>query len=66
MNFIIALGQCALAGAFASWYFAFQKPDVSRHDCWEGSGEVASREGWGDVVSSRIGGVSIADQFIDS
>lgn len=29
MNFIIALGQCALAGAFASWYFAFHKPDVS-------------------------------------
>lgn len=27
MNFIIALGQCALAGAFASWYFAFHKPD---------------------------------------
>lgn len=27
MNFIIALGQCALAGAFASWYFAYHKPD---------------------------------------
>ncbi|EDO44245.1 predicted protein [Nematostella vectensis] len=27
MNFIIALGQCVLAGAFASWYFAFNKPD---------------------------------------
>lgn len=27
MNFIIALGQCVLAGAFASWYFAFHKPD---------------------------------------
>ena len=30
MNFIIALGQCVLAGAFASWYFTYQKPDVSR------------------------------------
>ena len=29
MNFVIALGQCVLAGAFASWYFAFHKPDVS-------------------------------------
>ena len=29
MNFIIALGQCVLAGAFASWYFTYQKPDVS-------------------------------------
>ena len=29
MNFIIALGQCVLAGAFASWYFAYHKPDVS-------------------------------------
>ncbi|XP_031574217.1 choline transporter-like protein 4 isoform X2 [Actinia tenebrosa] len=27
MNFIIALGQCVLAGAFASWYFAFDKPE---------------------------------------
>ncbi|XP_015753847.1 PREDICTED: choline transporter-like protein 2 [Acropora digitifera] len=27
MNFIIALGQCVLAGAFASWYFTYQKPD---------------------------------------
>ncbi|KAJ7334391.1 hypothetical protein OS493_014702 [Desmophyllum pertusum] len=27
MNFIIALGQCVLAGAFASWYFAFHKPE---------------------------------------
>lgn len=27
MNFIIALGQCVLAGAFASWYFAYHKPD---------------------------------------
>ncbi|XP_068728860.1 choline transporter-like protein 4 [Montipora capricornis] len=26
MNFIIALGQCVLAGAFASWYFAYHKP----------------------------------------
>lgn len=32
MNFIIALGQCVLAGAFASWYFAFHKPDVSKQD----------------------------------
>ena len=29
MNFVIALGECVLAGAFASWYFAFHKPDVS-------------------------------------
>ncbi|CAB4032448.1 Choline transporter 4, partial [Paramuricea clavata] len=27
MNFVIALGECVLAGAFASWYFAFHKPD---------------------------------------
>nr|KAF6445156.1 solute carrier family 44 member 5 [Molossus molossus] len=27
INFVIALGQCALAGAFASYYWAFQKPD---------------------------------------
>uniref|UniRef100_A0A8D3D7M9 Choline transporter-like protein n=1 Tax=Scophthalmus maximus TaxID=52904 RepID=A0A8D3D7M9_SCOMX len=26
-NFIIALGQCTLAGAFASYYWAFSKPD---------------------------------------
>ncbi|XP_051852802.1 choline transporter-like protein 5 [Antechinus flavipes] len=26
-NFSIALGQCTLAGAFASYYWAFQKPD---------------------------------------
>ena len=25
MNFIIALGQCVLAGAFASWYWAWDK-----------------------------------------
>ena len=25
MNFIIALGQCVLAGAFAQWYFTYQK-----------------------------------------
>ncbi|XP_078343267.1 choline transporter-like protein 4 isoform X2 [Oculina patagonica] len=28
MNFIIALGQCVLAGAFAQWYFTYQKEDV--------------------------------------
>ncbi|XP_063042135.1 choline transporter-like protein 4 [Engraulis encrasicolus] len=27
MNFVIALGQCTLAGAFASYYWAFSKPD---------------------------------------
>jgi choline transporter-like protein 2/4/5 len=27
MNFIIALGQMTLAGAFASYYFAFTKPN---------------------------------------
>ncbi|XP_073090240.1 choline transporter-like protein 5 isoform X4 [Manis javanica] len=27
INFIIALGQCALAGAFASYYWALKKPD---------------------------------------
>uniref|UniRef100_A0A8C6T195 Choline transporter-like protein n=1 Tax=Neogobius melanostomus TaxID=47308 RepID=A0A8C6T195_9GOBI len=26
VNFIIALGQCTLAGAFASYYWAFEKP----------------------------------------
>ncbi|XP_039977578.1 choline transporter-like protein 4 [Xiphias gladius] len=26
-NFVIALGQCTLAGAFASYYWAFTKPD---------------------------------------
>ncbi|XP_042202282.1 choline transporter-like protein 4, partial [Callorhinchus milii] len=26
MNFVIALGQCCLAGAFASYYWAFKKP----------------------------------------
>lgn len=28
MNFIIALGQCVLAGGFAQWYFTYQKEDV--------------------------------------
>ena len=27
INFVTAVGQCTLAGAFASWYFAFKKPD---------------------------------------
>ncbi|XP_028251347.1 choline transporter-like protein 4 [Parambassis ranga] len=27
VNFVIALGQCTLAGAFASYYWAFSKPD---------------------------------------
>ncbi|XP_037682830.1 choline transporter-like protein 5 isoform X3 [Choloepus didactylus] len=27
MNFVIALGQCTLAGAFAAYYWALQKPD---------------------------------------
>ncbi|KAM9340246.1 choline transporter-like protein 4 [Symphorus nematophorus] len=26
-NFVLALGQCTLAGAFASYYWAFHKPD---------------------------------------
>ena len=26
VNFVIALGQCTLAGAFASYYWAFSKP----------------------------------------
>ncbi len=28
-NFLIALGECTLAGAFASYYWAWKKPDVS-------------------------------------
>ena len=28
MNFIIAFGQCALAGAYASWYWAWDKKTV--------------------------------------
>jgi len=31
MNFIIALGQCVLAGAFASYYWAWDKKNVSDH-----------------------------------
>uniref|UniRef100_A0A4X2L5A1 Choline transporter-like protein n=1 Tax=Vombatus ursinus TaxID=29139 RepID=A0A4X2L5A1_VOMUR len=32
VNFSIALGQCTLAGAFASYYWAFQKPkDIPSH-----------------------------------
>ena len=27
-NFLIALGECTLAGAFASYYWAWQKPKV--------------------------------------
>lgn len=27
VNFVIALGQCTLAGAFASYYWAYTKPD---------------------------------------
>lgn len=27
VNFVIALGQCTLAGAFASFYWAYTKPD---------------------------------------
>uniref|UniRef100_A0A8C5K062 Choline transporter-like protein n=1 Tax=Jaculus jaculus TaxID=51337 RepID=A0A8C5K062_JACJA len=27
VNFVVALGQCALAGAFASYYWAMKKPD---------------------------------------
>ncbi|XP_019726407.1 choline transporter-like protein 4 isoform X2 [Hippocampus comes] len=27
VNFVIALGQCTLAGAFAAYYWAFNKPD---------------------------------------
>ncbi|XP_078073429.1 choline transporter-like protein 4 [Mustelus asterias] len=31
MNFVIALGQCTLAGAFASYYWAFKKPQDIPH-----------------------------------
>lgn len=27
-NFILALGECTLAGGFASWYWAYKKPKV--------------------------------------
>lgn len=27
-NYILALGECTLAGAFASWYWAWRKPKV--------------------------------------
>ena len=27
-NYILALGECTLAGAFASWYWAYHKPKV--------------------------------------
>ena len=27
-NYILALGECTLAGAFASWYWAYKKPKV--------------------------------------
>jgi len=29
MNFIIAFGQCSLAGAYASWYWAWDKKTVN-------------------------------------
>ena len=32
MNFIIALGQCVLAGAFASYYWAWDKKTVSTEE----------------------------------
>ena len=31
MNFITALGQCVLAGSFASWYWSGIGPDRSRN-----------------------------------
>ena len=36
MNFIIALGQCVLAGAFAQWYFTYQKEvSASKTICYK-------------------------------
>lgn len=32
INFVLALGQCTLAGAFASYYWAMRKPeDIPRY-----------------------------------
>uniref|UniRef100_A0A7N8WYW7 Choline transporter-like protein n=1 Tax=Mastacembelus armatus TaxID=205130 RepID=A0A7N8WYW7_9TELE len=33
VNFVIALGQCTLAGAFASYYWAFNKPGIFPECC---------------------------------
>lgn len=72
MNFIIALGQCVLAGAFAQWYFTFQK-EVSASKAllerWrdggeEGEGRERARGGGrGRVRCSVEGGGKFYDHF---
>lgn len=41
INFVIALGQCALAGAFASYYWAMRKPeDIPRYPLFTAFGRA--------------------------
>ena len=43
MNFIIALGQCVLAGAFSSYYWAWDKETVSTGENVDGDWNITSR-----------------------
>uniref|UniRef100_A0A8C4LL88 Choline transporter-like protein n=1 Tax=Equus asinus asinus TaxID=83772 RepID=A0A8C4LL88_EQUAS len=71
INFVIALGQCTLAGAFASYYWALKKPDdIPPHPLFTAFGRAIRYHtgslAFGSLILATIQMVRLVLQYLDN
>ncbi|XP_055470286.1 choline transporter-like protein 5 [Psammomys obesus] len=70
INFVIALGQCALAGAFASYYWAMRKPeDIPKYPLFTAFGRAVRYHtgslAFGSLILASIQMFKVISQYLD-
>ncbi|XP_052034777.1 choline transporter-like protein 5 [Apodemus sylvaticus] len=70
INFVIALGQCALAGAFASYYWAMRKPeDIPRYPLFTAFGRAVRYHtgslAFGSLILASVQMFKVIVEYLD-
>ncbi|XP_060248444.1 choline transporter-like protein 5 isoform X3 [Meriones unguiculatus] len=70
INFVIALGQCALAGAFASYYWAMRKPeDIPKYPLFTAFGRAVRYHtgslAFGSLILASVQMFKVISQYLD-
>ncbi|XP_073935845.1 choline transporter-like protein 5 isoform X1 [Castor canadensis] len=71
VNFILALGQCALAGAFAAYYWAMKKPDdIPPHPLFTAFGRAVRYHtgslAFGSLIIAILQMFKVVTEYLDS
>ncbi|XP_040607502.1 choline transporter-like protein 5 isoform X3 [Mesocricetus auratus] len=71
VNFVIALGQCTLAGAFASYYWAMRKPeDIPRYPLFLAFGRAVRYHtgslAFGSLILASVQMFKVIIEYLDS